>query len=457
MNQCRLLIVLLIFSARLQAQQTDTFRAATWKLDQYLASAFKADKFNGTALIVQRGRILLQKGYGLSNVTSKQPNDSNSVFMICSITKSFTSTLILQLQEAGKLSVEDPLDKYFPDYPKGNTIKLKHLLSHTSGIYNYTNEIDPEDSTIVGNPVPKQLVLDIIYKKPLAFTPGSKYSYCNSGYFLLGMIIEKVTGKPYEQVMREKILEPLQMTHSGFDFIHLQSRNKTTGYEVLNASQQIPTHLWDSTVTYAAGGIYSTVGDLYKWAKAVGAGKLLSKDSWQQAFTPGLDHYGYGWWIDSLLGRKYVTHSGGVPGFKSNLIYFPGEDVTIILLNNKGNYGESLWPISMALCEILFNRVSITWQIRTEVKADPTVLQQYVGVYAFDKSQLFVTFKKDSFEIEGGPHSDLPKLTLHAENKNKFFLKEVDVQFEFVKDENNNITQLLLHQNGHSTPWKKIK
>lgn len=460
MNSYRLLVVVLLTyvpASRLHAQQEDTFHAVTWKLDQYLASAVKAGKFNGAALVVQKGTILLQKGYGFKEVADKRMNDPQSVFMIGSVTKSFTSTVILQLQEQGKLSVEDQLDKYFPDFPKGNTVRLKHLLSHTSGIYNYTNEIGPEDSAIVGNPVPQQRILDIIYQKSRSFTPGAKYSYCNSGYFLLGLIIEKVTGKRYDQAVRDMILTPLGMTHSGFDFMHLTSNDKTTGYEVLNDTKQVKAHLWDSTVSYAAGSIYSTVGDLYKWTTAVGAGQLLSKNSWQQAFTPVLNHYGYGWWIDSLFGRKYITHSGGLPGFMSNLIYFPDEDVSIILLNNEGNYGESLVTINRSLCDILFNKVSLTWETRKEIKIAPAVQQQYTGVYAFEKSQLFITLKNGRFEVKGGVNTDLPKLLLYAESENKFFLKEVDIQFEFIRDPNNKVTKLLLYQDGHHFTWEKIK
>jgi CubicO group peptidase (beta-lactamase class C family) len=447
-------------SGHLQAQNNSDSSddAIAQRLDTYLQSACKAFKFNGSALVAKKGKILLQKGYGVKNKNLYTGNDSNGIYMICSATKSFTATVILKLQEQGKLSIYDPLNKYFPGYPRGDEILLQHLLSHESGIHNYTEDIGPEDSTLVGNPVTRQQVMDVFYNKPLAFKPGSKFSYCNSGYFLLGMIIEKVTGITYQQVIREMIFDPLGMTHSGFDFIHLQDSSKTTGYELLNANTQTPAHLWDSTVTFAAGSIYSTVGDMYKWIKGVASGQILSKDSWKMAFTPHLNHYGYGWWIDSLYGRKYITHSGGVPGFMSNIIYFPDEDVTIILLNNFGNYGESLLPVNLGLSAILFNNVTLTWQKRDEIKVDKTILKGYTGEYSFDdKAKIFITWKHGLFQAQGNSGTDLPKLSLHAESENKFFLKEVDIEFEFVRDSFGKVIRFQLHQNGKTTEWKRSK
>lgn len=187
--------------------------------------------------------------------------------------------VILKLQEEGKLSVNDPLDKYFPDYPDGNKTKLKNLLDPTSGIYNYTIGIGKEDSAIVCHPVKKRLIMNVFYHKPLDFAPGTKFKYDNSGYYLLGMIIEKVTGKPYEQVVRKLIFDPLHMDHSGFDILNLQDTSKATDYDKLSASQQVISHPWDSTVSYAAGGIYSTSGDLYKWAKAIADKQILTENS----------------------------------------------------------------------------------------------------------------------------------------------------------------------------------
>ena len=187
-------VLVLIKNLCLSAQQNDSL---TQKLDEYLISANKFYKFNGGALVAQKGKILLDKSYGYKNFTLRTLNDTNTIFQIGSVTKQFTATVILKLQEEGKLSVNDKLNKYFPEFKYADKITLENLLTHTSGIYNYTADIDENDSAIVCNPVNKQLVLDIMFKHDLDFKPGKEFRYSNSGYYLLGLIIEKVTGRPY--------------------------------------------------------------------------------------------------------------------------------------------------------------------------------------------------------------------------------------------------------------------
>jgi CubicO group peptidase (beta-lactamase class C family) len=255
-------------------QQTDSI---SQKLDEYLVSANTFHKFNGSALVAQHGKILLNKSYGYKNYVSKIPDDSNTIYQICSVTKQFTATVILKLQEEGKLSVNDKLSKYFPQFKYADEITVENLLTHTSGIYNFTIDIGAADSAIVCNPVNKQMALDIMFKHKLDFKPGTKFLYDNSGYFLLGLIIEKVTGKSYEQNVRDIIFTPLQMTHSLFDFKHSVDTNIATGYKVLNDSIQKKASAWrwDSTVSYTEGAIWSTTGDMYKWTKAIANKELF--------------------------------------------------------------------------------------------------------------------------------------------------------------------------------------
>jgi len=309
------------------------------KLDEYLWSVANAWRFNGDVLIAQKGKIILNKGYGYKNASANEKNDGKGIFQIGSITKSFTAEVILKLQEEGRLAVSDKLSKYFPGYPHADEITIENLLTHTSGIAGYDVE---ETDTVAWAPVSKDVLMDLFKNQPLAFTPGTKYSYSNSNYFLLGMIIEKVTGKPYEQAVREKIFEPLQMSNSGFDFIHLHNTLKVTGYAELSKEKQRPVHLIDSTVSYAAGAIYSSVNDLYTWVRSIAGHKILSADLWKKALTPYRSNYGYGFMIDSLSGKNYIGHSGGIMGFTSYVIYFPEEEVTIILLNNYFNKLASL-------------------------------------------------------------------------------------------------------------------
>ncbi len=279
----------------------------TQKLEEFLNSANAANKFNGTAIIAQKGQILLNKGYGFKNISTNSPNDTNSIFQIGSITKSFTAIIILKLQEQGKLSVQDKLNKFLPDYPQGDKISIHNMLTHTSGIYNYTNDIDEGDTAIVCYPVSKDRVLEVFKNKPLAFKPGKHFQYCNSGYFLLGMIIEKVTGLHYEDVVRQMIFVPLQMAHSGFDFKNIISENKTQGYVLLNKDSIKTNYTVDSTVYFSAGSMYSTASDMFRFTKAVSNHELLNENSWKMALNPSKGNYGYGFWIKNTIYGKNIS------------------------------------------------------------------------------------------------------------------------------------------------------
>ena len=308
-------------------QKSDSTTILYKKLDKFLAYVTKAGKFNGSVLVAQKGQIILQKGYGWKNFSAHTLNDTNSIFPIGSLTKPFTAMVILKLQEEGKLSVNDKLSMYVPEQKDANKITIQNLLDHTSGIYDFSHDIPEDDSALLSHPISKQKVLDVFIHRPLKFKPGTQFSYCNSDYFLLGIIIEKLIGVPYEQTVHQLIFKPLGMHHSGFDFINLKDSSKTIGYKTFETDKHIPAIQWDSTLARAAGAIYSTTGDLYKWAGAIANRKILNQSSWNQAFTPQLEHYGDGWWIDTLYGNKYVYHSGGLMGFMSSFRYYPDEDV----------------------------------------------------------------------------------------------------------------------------------
>lgn len=440
--------------------QSPSSPSVTEKLDQYLTAAHGADRFNGSALIVHKGKVLLHKAYGVRNAATKAPNDTATRFPLLSITKSFTAALLLKLQEQGKLSVNDKLSQYFPQFPNGDQITLHHLLTHTSGLFNYTELIDEGDSALVCHPVPKQRIIDLIRDKPLAFTPGQQFSYCNSGYFLLGLVIEKVTSKPYEQNMRELILQPLGMNHSGFDFINLPAQNRALGYDTLTAVYASPYPHPDSTVLYAAGGLYSTTGDMLQWAKAVGKGQLLSAHSWQMAFTPQLNSYGYGWETNQFGGKPYLRHSGGYPGFMAEFVYYPKEDLTIVLFNNFGNYADSILPVVQSLSVIVFGMADDLWLPRQEVVLEPKLLKQYVGRYVADSPSGYGTdiiLRAGRLYSLGRHKNQLPELALYASSADHFFPEKYNSRVMFRRDASGQVVSCIIQENGQRFEWKKVK
>jgi CubicO group peptidase (beta-lactamase class C family) len=344
-----ILIVLLIVI------QTSIFgQELTQKLDKYLLTTAKSkNKFNGTVLVAKDGQILLNKGYGYKNKIEKIYTDTSTIYQIGSITKTFTSAIILHLQEEKMLSVTDKITKYIADYPNGDDITIENLLTHTSGIFEYLESKEYAKENFI-KPVCIDTLIAFFKSEKRLFKSGERFSYTNSGYILLAFIIEKITGKKYEQVVRDVIFEPLQMTHSGFDLKNLSDTNKAINYDNISKKRLVSEPVFDSTHAPGCGNIYSTAMDLYKWDRALYGNKILGQSSLHKAYTPYKSKYGYGWFIDSSYGKFNVFHGGGTPGFHSHIQRFINDDVCIILLSN--NAYCDLSEITNRLAAIIFNQ-----------------------------------------------------------------------------------------------------
>jgi CubicO group peptidase (beta-lactamase class C family) len=420
------------------------------KIDELLTAYAKQNKLNGSVLVAQQGKVIYQKGFGYRNAETKTPNDVNSIFQIGSITKQITAAVIMQLQQEGKLSVQDKLSKYFPGFTNGDKITIENLLTHTSGIYNYTN-----DTVIMKNDVTRHYAQEELMKLfksyPSDFEPGTKWNYSNTAYSLLGYIIEKVEKKPYEKVVRERIFQPLGMVHSGFDFTNLSSPDKTKGYFSLNP-KPMPAPIVDSTIAFSAGAIYTTLADLYKWDRAIYTNKILKPESWKSVFTPYKNKYGYGWGIDSMYGRQITSHSGGIHGYSSYIIRFPQDEVVIIAFDNSSS--NALGTISKDVAAIIFNQSYKVPAEKKEIRVDTAILKQYVGEYEIAPGfTITISFKDNGLKAQPTGQG---LFDLFAEKENLFFLKVVDAEVEFVKDANGMVTEMILHQNGDHR-GKKIK
>jgi CubicO group peptidase (beta-lactamase class C family) len=415
-------------------------------LNEYLNSANAAYRFNGVALVIRRNEVILNKGFGFSDMASRSPNTPDTRFPLLSITKTFTATIILKLQEEKKLSVNDDLSKYLPDYPNASRITIHQLLTHSSGIHNFTDDVSEKDSAIINHPVPKERVVNQFRDKALEFDPGKRFSYNNSGYFLLGLIIEKITGQTYESAVREYIFTPLSMSQSGFDFNGLQSAIKAQGYQFWNKAGVVPYHFYDSTFGYSTGAIYSTTNDMLKWARGVAAKEILTSSTWELAFKPRIQGYGYGWQTGQFFGRSYVKHSGGYPGYMSEFIYYPNENLTIVLLNNFGTYGQNIWSVGMGISSIVLGLPYDNWKLRNEVSVDTKTLQGHAGVYVNGKNKIEFRVKDKMLFIS---ISGLPQMQVHPESENEFYLTDFNTSFHFEDD------NLTVHEHGQDTHWRR--
>ena len=422
------------------------------QLDTILAAYAKLYKFNGSVLVAKKGTVLLDKGYGYRNAANKILNDEKTIYQLGSVTKQFTSAIILKLQEEKKLDVQDKLSKYFPAYPKGDSITIEQLLTHTSGIYNYTNDADFMANQIT-KPSDREKIMALFKDKPLDFSPGTGWNYSNSGYCLLGYIIEIAAKKPYEAMVRKYIFTPLQMTHSGFDFTHLKSNEKATGYFKVDNTNASAAPVVDSSISFSAGAIYSTTGDLYRWHKALETNMILSKAQQEKAYTPVKNNYGYGWTIDSLDGKRRVGHGGGIHGFITNISRVPEDDICIVLLSNASN--EAVGEITKTIFDALYNKPYELPKERVVIKVIEATLKQYIGEYEI-RPGLHVVMSIKNGELVAAPTGQ-PESTIHAEKEDFFFVKEQDIQIEFTRNDKKEVAGFILHQGGANVPCKKIK
>jgi len=427
-------LLLFVFMATADRMLSQNISA---RLDTLLDAYIHASDFSGAVLVATKDGVIFEK-------------DPNTTFQIGSITKQFTAAIILQLLEQNKLSLGDSLSKYIPDYPNGNQITIEQLLTHTAGVYNYT---DDDDFMKYGSmhPVSRDSMIARFKNKPLDFIPGQKFKYSNSGYFLLGYIIEKITHQTYFQVVRQRIFEPLHMNHSGFDFTDLISPDKAVGYP--SPETKTPAPIVDSSVAFSAGAIYTTVGDLYKWDRALLNGSILSPASQQKAYTPHLARYGYGWAVNVVDGKKAVEHGGGISGFVTNIFRIPEDKTCIIVLCNEENYAY-LPKMTMDIYGVISGKHVQPPIAKKAVTLDTVLLREYVGQYQISPT-FFITISLKEGHLYGQA-SGQGKTEMFAEKKDFFFLKVVGVDIEFIRGADGKIEKLILHQNGHDVPAPRL-
>jgi CubicO group peptidase (beta-lactamase class C family) len=353
----RSLVLLLLLAPGLYA--SDLAEKAA-KIDKFVAVYSDYGLFTGTVLVSDHDRVIFKKGYGLANREWNIPNAPDVKFRLGSITKQFTSMLVMQQVAKGTIKLDAHIPDYLPYYRKdtGAKVTIHQLLNHTSGIPSYT-----DDPKFFRDESRNSYSPDDFVKKfcsgNLSFDPGSKFHYNNSGYFLLGAILEHVTGKSYEALLQESILGPLGMKDTGFDHFADVLPRRASGYQRgLDEASNAP--YLDMSLPYAAGSLYSTVEDLYKWDQALYNDKLLPAALKEKLFTPGLDHYGYGWDIRELpadqpgAGQKVIFHEGGINGFNTLEERLIRDHVLILVLNNTP--GANLGDMAEGIRAIVYDR-----------------------------------------------------------------------------------------------------
>jgi CubicO group peptidase (beta-lactamase class C family) len=423
-------------------------------------SSIKDTKSAGISLLVARdGKVIYSKGFGYADIAANQPVTPDTKFRIGSITKQFIGAAILKLQEEGRISVQDKLSKYIPDFPRGTEITIHHLLTHTSGIHSYTNKND--FISRVTSPIAEDALVEEIKKGSYDFDPGERFLYNNSGYFLLGHIIRKVTGKSYGEYLRENFFNPLGMTNTGVHEASLTLTNEAKGYKKENGEYKSDIN-WDMTWAGGAGSLYSTTGDLFKWNEALFNGKLLKPESLKAAFTPVTlndgkipveGKYGYGWFIENYRDQEAIGHGGGLHGFSTRITRFPKENLTVVMLTNVIPTEVTLNPNTVAEF-FIWDKLGAQASYSVNEAVTENV-KQYEGRYNFAGAGVMTITSEDNklfAQLTGQS-----KFPIFAAGPGEYFWRVVDARIKFIKNEKGEVTHGEFSQNGNQLTVTKLK
>ena len=411
------------------------------RMDQVVRSYVDKATFAGSVLVARGSDVIVSKGYGLANVEWNIPNSPSARFKIASITKQFTAAAILLLEERGRLKIDEPVKTYLPEAPPAwDQITLFHLLTHTAGFAGLQSPqagrqpaVESADGTVAG------FVKDLM-QRPLESKPGERFNYTNSGYLVLGHLIQTLTGQSYETFIRENIFTPLGMKDSGLDSPAVVAR-RAGSYTVTPKGLANASYASDRIVPNTAAGLYSTTEDLLRWQNGLYGGKVLSKASLEKMTTPFKGGYGLGVYIRTIDGRRAATHGGGVPPF-ANLTYFFDRGISVVVLGN-----ISLAPSAEIAGYLGALAHGDAVQLLSEKKAitlAPSVLSRYAGVYQGANGQA-ITVKVDGAQLALQPPGG-NALTLLAESETRFFMRDINLAVEFVRDGAGNVTECVILQ-----------
>ena len=423
----------------------------TARMDQVVQSYVSNGTFAGSVLVARGSDVIVSKGYGLANVEWDVPSTPSARFKIASISKQFTAAAILLLEERGRLKIDDLVKTYLPDAPlTWDRITLFHLLTHTAGFPGLQSPptgrqppVESADGTVAG-------FVAALMQRPLESLPGERFNYTNSGYLILGHLIQKLTGQSYETFIRENIFTPLGMKDSGLDSLGVIAR-RAGSYTVTRNGLVNSSYASDRVVPNTSAGLYSTTEDLLRWQNALYGGKVLSQVSLDKMTRPFKDDYGLGVYIRTIDGRRAATHGGGTPPF-ANLTYFFDRGISVVVLGNL-----SVAPSAEIAGYLGALAHGDTVQLMSEKKAitlAPSVLARYAGVYQFAGRTMTIRVEGGQLAAQPGGGTALPLL---AESETRFFNRDINVVVEFVRDGAGNVAELVVLQGTHQERATRVK
>lgn len=413
--------------------------------DEYMNAQVSVNDFSGTVLVAHKDSIIYQNSYGFADREWSVKNTKQGKFQVASITKQFTACAILLLAEQGKLSLNDELSKYFPKFPKADSITIHMLLNHTSGLK--TSGIIPGfDESIT---IKRDSMLNVIAKQGFEFTPGKGFKYSNLAYYILGFVISKVSGKSYNHFVFENLIKKAALENTILNRWDTILTNRVKGYEKIDNRLR-------NSVRYSienresSGGLISTSEDLYKWNLALYSNQIISKESLRKMTTNYIQNYGYGIGVDSLQGHLRYSHSGNLRGFMSSLLHFPDDSLNVVVLSNNQSNAE---VISKALSAITLNIEVVPPYEHIEISLDSNILEKYAGKYFMVNGEEINLIYWNGKLIR---QKDITLLELKPESETKFFYNDgTERQIEFILDTTGKVEKVYLILNGIKEEIKK--
>jgi CubicO group peptidase (beta-lactamase class C family) len=449
-----LILLCCLFTASTSFAQAQSEGQLTRSIDSLVAPQFEGNRPGVSILVAKKGVVVYQKAFGSASVELNVPLRPEMVFDLGSITKQFTAVTILQLVEQGKIALTDTLQRYVKDFPsKGYPITIENLLTHTSGIPDYM-QLDFKDPYMERRDFSPKAIIDSFKTRPLQFEPGTKFSYSNSGYFLLGYIIEQVTGESYGKYIRENILSPLGLHNTFYNRPNKIIPNHVNGYKKTGDKYQ-KADFWSATLPYAAGNLVSNTADLFKWHQALYAGKLLKKETLEKAFTSYIlkdgtsAGYGYGWYQKDFDDVKAIGHGGAITGFLTDEMYYPAQDVYVVILCNCECIPKD--ELSMSIAGLVLGK-----PLQAGITVSETVLNRYTGTYTMlpHQKRIIVIAKKGGHlfaDVQGQGSFEML-----FQSEGSFSFKGIPgAHGQFIVADGK-VSSFTVEQNGHYE-WKKIK
>lgn len=415
------------------------------KADAYVQSWTRDGQFRGAILVAKDGQPIFRKGYGLANSEWDIPNSPETKFRLGSITKQFTAVAILQLAEKDKLKLSDPVKLHYPDAPASwDKITIHHLLNHTSGIKSYTGLKDFFSKQSRQARTPSEIV-KLTQDMPVEFEPGEKFAYNNTGYVLLGAIIEKVSGLPYSTYLRQNVFTPLAMADSGYDSPTTVLKRRASGYK---SSGEQNADFLDMSLPHAAGSLYSTVDDLLKWAPE----KLISTESFAKMTTPGKGKYAYGLIIDELKDHRVQAHGGGINGFNTFLARFPDDKLTVVVLANQETGATQ--EIAFSLARMSFGENIPPRPVVTKVDVPAAKLDQLAGRYEIAPNFVLRVWRDgDRMLTQATGQGEVEVIPT---DENTLAQPKINARLIFTRGADGKAISLTLEQGGSRTAAKRI-